>query len=525
MFRPAAALLACAVCCALAAAPSRAATKLEGEYQLMAELRKTDRTYRWDWDSNNGDNGTFNNAQFRIFSAPRGGIEVFTKFEADWRVGDNGEPRPEFQYREAHLRFRKEVSPTRGLDSYWFSRQDRFFVNTYLIPFVYGRGDAQGIRLDTWGFAGLNTTWIVGDQSSQFNPANYQDPTRFTPGQRDTAIRNAMLRTDDFYIVRLRREFLAEKKLRLGLTINRFEGWTGRDSTSGPQQWKSVVGFDSRLRVAGADVAFEYGESRPTLESGNGRAPELTVFKRSLGFRLPDRAVAQAEVRSIKLGTRRLGYLNVTPGWWSRGPGYTNAVGGPSTDETGFNLQSFYLLPERAITYTNNLLWYGNKVNSRNSTREIYNELYVEFVNGFTGKSAYRRRDTYAPSGGQLRRTTRLDWFNEVQVESRLAWLRVQSKLQDIGRPEHKQLFVIENSINLTQKTKVYSRFALGNDASILRKAIFTQLQYRPTGNMEMFLQYGPDYIGSGGSPVDEGNLAGSGDQFDVVKFILKGNF
>lgn len=528
MVRPVACLIGCVAALSLlasAAGPVHAATKIEGEYQLMAELRKTDRTYRWMWDSNNGDNGTFNNAQFRIFSAPRAGIEVFTKFEADWRPGDNGEPRPEFQYREAHLRFRKELPRNRGFDSYFFSRQDRFYVNSYLIPFVFGRGDAQGVRLDTWGFGGFNTALVVGDQSSQFNPSNFSDPTRYTPGQRDTATANALLRTDDFYVARLRREFFADRRLRVGLTANRFEGWTGRDSVSGPQPWRSVVGFDSRMRIGGADVSFEYGESRSADESPTGRAPKLTAFKRSLGFRLPDRAVAQAEIRSLKLGRPKLGYIFVTPGWWSRGPAYSNAIGGPGSDETGFFLSSYYLLPERAITYTNNLSWYGNKVNSRNATRELYNEIYVEFVNGFTGKSAYKRRDTYAPSGGILRRTTRLDWFNEVQVESRLAWLRVQSKLQDIGRPERKQLFVVENSINLTLKTKVYSRFALGNDASILRKAIFTQLQYRPTDNMEMFLQYGPDYIGGGGSPVDEGNLAGSGDQFDVVKFILKGNF
>lgn len=528
MHRPAAVLVGRAAligAALLVAAPLRAATKIEGEYQLMAELRKSDRTYRWMWDSNNGDNGTFNNAQFRIFSAPRAGVEAFTKFEADWRTGDNGEPRPEFQFREAHLRFRKELRGNRGLDSYLFSRQDRFYVNTYLIPFVNGRGDAQGVRLDTWGFGGFNTALIAGDQSSQFNPANYSDPARYTPGQRDTATRNALLRTDDFYIARVRREFFADRRLRLGLTVNRFEGWTGLDSTSGPQPWRSVVGFDSRVRVGGADVSFEYGESRRPDEIRGGRAPKLTLFKRSLGIRLPDRAVAQAEIRSLKVGTPKFGFVNVTPGWWSRGPSYSNFVGGPGSDETGFFLNSYYLLPERAITYTNNLTWYGNKVNSRNATRELYNEIYVEFVNGFTGKSAYKRRDSYAPSGGVLRRTTSLSWFNEVQVESRLAWLRVQSKLQDIGRPERKQLFVIENSINLTMKTKVYSRYALGNDASILRKAIFTQLQYRPTDNMEMYLQYGPDYIGSGGSPVDEGNLAGSGDQFDVIKFILKGNF
>jgi hypothetical protein len=101
----------------------------------------------------------------------------------------------------------------------------------------------------------------------------------------------------------------------------------------------------------------------------------------------------------------------------------------------------------------------------------------------------------------------------------------VQAKVKDVGRPEHKQLYVVENSVNLTNTLKAYNRFAFGNDASILRKAVFIQLQYRPTGNVEMYLQYGPDWIGSGQTPVDEGNLQGSGDQADVVKLILKGFF
>lgn len=495
-------------------------TKLEGEYQLMAEMRKSSRAYPWDWDSNSYD--TFNNVQFRLFSQPRPGVEAFLKVESDWHPNDNNGLRPEFQYREGHLRFRKEMGK-RGIDSYWFSRQDRFWVDRYLIPFVNGRGDAQGIRLETWGFGGFNTTFVVADQSSQFNPADFaaNDPVI----SRDSIAAQRALRTDDLYVARLRREFFQDKQLRLGFTFNRFEGWTGRDSTNGPSPWNSVYGFDGRYRFRNTDFSLEYGESRPTNRTGNGRANELTLFKRSTGIRLPDRSVIQGEIRSLKLGTPRLGYLNVAPGWWSRGPLYRNSIGGPSSDETGFIIQSFYLLPDRAITYSNQLRWSGNKVFSRNATRELYNELYVEFVNGFTGKTAYRKRDTYSPSGGFLRKETRLEWFNEIQVESRLAWLRVQSKLRDIGKPERKQLFVIENSLNLTTKTKVYNRFALGNDASILRKGLFTQLQYRPTGNMEMFLQYGPDYIGGGSTPVDEGNLNGNGDQIDIIKFILKGNF
>jgi hypothetical protein len=502
------------------APPLRAATKIEGDYQLMMDLRKNDRPYLWQFDSNSYD--VFDNIGFRVFSQPLAGVETFVKFEANYSPSDNNNPQPEFHYREAHLRFRKEFGK-RGIDSYVFSRQDRFYSNTYLIPWFYGRGDAQGIRVDTWGFAKTNATFIVADRSGEYDPSSFPSVPHLP---RDSIAAQRILRTSDQYQVRLRREFFADGRLRTGLSFSRYESWMGRDSVSGASPWNSVLGFDGRLRVRGADVALEYGESRDVVVRDESvRAPQFTVGKRALPFRLPDRGVVQAEIRSLKLGTAGTGFLSVTPGWWSRGPKWQNAVGGPTPDETGFSVSSYYLLPERAMTYSNNLLWYGARANSQTKTRQIYNEMYVEFINGFTGKTSYRRTDTYRRAGPYTNIETHLDWFNELQVESRLAWLRIQGKVRDIGTPDKKQLFVVENSLNLSPKTKIYNRFAFGNDPSILRKGIFMQLQYRPTGNMEMFLQYGPDYIGGGSMPVDEGNLNGGGDQKDIVKFILKGNF
>lgn len=499
---------------------AHAATKLEGDYQLMMDFRKWDRPFVWDYDANSYD--VYNNIQFRLFSQPMTGVESFVKLEAAFNPSDNNNPSPEFKWREGHLRFRREFGK-RGMDAYAFSRQDRFYIDWHLVPWVYGRGDAQGIRLDTWGWNKTNVTFIASDRSGEFNPANFPD----VPHQpRDSIAAQRALRTSDAWVLRLRRNFLREDALRTGVTWNRFEGWTGQDSTSRPSAWNSVVGLDARWRVRGVDLSVEYGQSAGfTSVADSVRAPKVTSFGRSLGFRMPDRAIIQAEARSFKLGTVRSGYVNVTPGWWTRGPKWQNSIGGPGNDETGFFVNTYYLVPERAVTYTNNLLWYGPKAASRTRTRELYNEVYVEFINGFTGKTAYKRRDTYRTSGIRTFRETHLDWLNEMQVESRLAWLRVQSKIRDIGAVEQKELFVVENSINLSAKTKVYLRSAFGNDPSILRKAVFGQLQYRPTGNMEMFLQYGPDYIGGGSMPVDEGNLNGSGDQRDMIKFILKGNF
>jgi hypothetical protein len=498
----------------------RAATKLEGDYQMMMDFRKNDRPYLWQFDSNSYD--VFDNIGFRLFSQPMTGVETFVKFEANYNPTDNNNAQPEFHYREAHMRFRKEFGK-RGFDSYVFSRQDRFYSNTYLIPWFYGRGDGQGIRLETWGYGKTNMTFVMADRSGEYDPSSFTDVPHVP---RDSLAAQRILRTSDQYTFRLRREFFKDNRLRTGLSWARYETWMGRDSVSGAGPWNSIVGLDTRLRVMGADVAFEYGESRDVVVRPDSvRAPKFTVFRQPLPFRLPDRAVAQAEIRSIKLGTPRLGYLSVTPGWWSRGPKWQNAIGGPNGDETGVSVNSYYLLPERAMTYSNSLLWYGPRAYSHTETRQMYNELYIEFINGFTGKTSYRRTDTYRHAGPFTNRETHLDWFNELQVESRLSWLRIQSKVRDIGTADKKQLFVIENRLNLSQKTSIYNRFAFGNDPSVLRKGIFSQLAYRPTGNMEMFLQYGPDYIGGGSMPVDEGNLNGGGDQKDIVKFILKGNF
>ena len=520
---------------------AQAATTINGEYQLMMELRKSFRAYPWDWDSNDDATGT--PARFWIVSTPASGAEVFFKVVADWRRNDNQSDRPDFQYDQAHIKYRREKGK-HGFETMLFSREDRFWTNRYLIPFVNGRGDAQGIRLDTWGFAGTELTLIAADQSSQLDP---QDAINKAYGGRlfpqgnapypigpiapvDSLLAQRKLRTDDMYVARLRRSFFKGGPLKAGFTLNRSESWSGRDSINSSKLWNSVFGFDTRFHftkgpsfIRDADMAVEYGQSGPVMN--NLINPQLTFFREPTKIRLSDRSVAQAEFRSIKVGTPRIGYLNVTPGWWMRGPAYQNNMGGPGSDETGFIIQSYYLLPERAITYSNQLLWYGKKAESRNKTREVYNELYIEFLNGFNGKTAYRRREDYQQRGPYMVRTPHNSWTNELQVESRLAWMRFQSKLQDIGRPEAKQLFVIEERLNLTDRMKIFNRFALGNDPSILRKAIFTQLQYQPTSNMEMFLQYGPDDIGGGSNPVEDGNLAGSGDQSDVFKFILKGNF
>jgi hypothetical protein len=504
-------LLAAALC---APAAARAVTKLEGQYQLMLDLRKTDRVYPWDWLSNSDEEWT--PAELRLFSQPRPGVEAFVKAEADWNSGSNNSDRPVFQFREAHLRFRREARG-RGFDTYVFSKQDRFPTqDQYLIRFVNGYGAGQGVRLDTWGVGGFVSSFLVGDYSDQYNAfIDAANPSRTEVGA---------LHTDDIYVARTRRDFFRDQRLRLGFLYSRREN----NPENGSRDHDEVFATTGRYQWRGQDLMLEYGVSRGTDPGVSYRDQlhrEITVFKRSTGIAFPDRHVLQAEIRTVRLKVPGVGTLNCIPTYWTRGALWQNGQGDPGRDETGFNLHSYYLLPERAVTFTNNLLAYGNFANSRFHARENYNELYVEFVNGFTGKTYYKEHSEWRQVGGVMTREDYNDAFAEVQVESKLAWLRVEGKVKNVGRPDHKQLYAVENSVNLTERFKIYNRFAFGNDPSILRKGIFTQLQYRPTGNMEMFLQYGPDWIGDSPTPVDEGDLQGSADQRDLVKFILRGWF
>ncbi len=492
-----------ALCVMLAAGAAHALTKLEGQYQLMMDLRKTGRVFPWDWNSNSDEN--WDPVELRVFSQPRPGIEAFVKATADWNSGSNNTARPVFQFNEAHMRFRREQGK-RGMDTYVYSKQDRFPTwDQYLIRFINGYGGGQGVRFDTWGYGGFSTWFLVGDYSDQYN--NSLDP----------------LKTDDIYLARVRRDFFKDQRLRLGFTWSRRE-----NNQAGTRDRNEIFGLAGRYKWLGQDFMLEYGTSQgtdPTVQYPEELRRKVTVFRTSTGIAFPDRDVLQAEVRTLRLTLPVLGTLNCIPTYWTRGAKWQNGQGEPGRDETGFKLHNYYLLPERAITYTNELLGYSSYATSRYRVHQIYNELYIEFVNGFTGKTYYRQRSEYRQVMGVPAREDYNDWFGEVQVESKLAWLRVEAMVKNVGRPEHKQLYAVENSVNLTNALKVYNRFAFGNDATILRKAVFTQLQYRPTGNVEMYLQYGPDWIGNSPTPVDEGNLQGSGDQTDLVKFILKGYF
>lgn len=528
---PLAPSLALLLAALLGAAPARAQTKLEGEYQFQVDLRKQDRFYEWDFDSNNND--TFNQVQLRLFSAPSPGIEAFLRTEAEWNSGSNHNARPRLQYRDAHLRFRREFG-RRGVDTYLFSRQNRYWVENHLIQAVqdgpmgnYGNG--QGIRIDTWGFAGLHTALVYSDFSS---PCLGQSSSPFGTTRCDS-VRSGL--TDDGYVARVWGPFLKDK-LRAGFTYNR-KNEREEGDRSQDLQFTEVYAADLRATLRDVDYRIEIARGRENILTGRVHRGELPAdaLQWHLGrfslahpqAALPQDMILKAEARSFRLGTSRLGYFNAAPTFWILGPQFRNQLGDGNNDEHGLALNTWYLLPTRAITLTTNYVQYQKEVFQQRKVRELYEEMYTEYVNGFTTKFAYRRRRTedFNPGTQETGLTKNDDLFGELVVENTLAWLRVQGRVKDLGTPFRKDLMSIETSVNVSHSVKIYNRYTFANDPGRLRKGMFTELQYRPTGNVELFLAYGPFWIGSGSNPVFEGNLEGSGDQRDLLRLLLKGNF
>ena len=511
-----------------AADPAHAVTKLEGEYQVQLDIRKQDRFFPWDYDFNNDD--SFGLVQFRLFSQPRPDTEAYLKFEQDWNRGNNSGFRPEFQFREAHLRYRLEKGG-RGVDTHLFSRQDRFWVENHLIEVVKGDNvkdsdNAQGIRTDVFGYLDTDFTYIYSDFSSQSNPNTTSDPAR--PAD-----------TDDAHIFRARRSFL-DGNIRSGVTYNRkVEG----ETRLGEDGHTEVFAGDFRYNWASTDFRVEYAESH----TSNIDRPDSiqvpggdTFFPGDGGFSTPDDlvdalqphtwfptdATFKAEMRSVSVGTRTFGYYNIAPYYWYAGPDYSNPLGDGLNDERGYWINTWYLLPERAITLSANYGRWSKEIFEQKDFSEVYVELYTEYVNGFTSKFFHRRKKTRDYSVPGFPETTKnYDLFAEVQVESRLAWMRIQGKIKDLDTENQKELASLETSVNLTNTLKMYNRFTVGNDPARLRESFFAELQYRPRSGMEVFLSYGPWWIGDSDNPVDDGDLEGGATNKDIIKFTLKGYF
>ena len=209
-------------------------------------------------------------------------------------------------------------------------------------------------------------------------------------------------------------------------------------------------------------------------------------------------------------------------------------MGDNQSNKYGYWINSYYLVPESAITFILNYSFYEKIVSDtimvfqdsiyakeiHDPSTTIYTEIYIEFINGFKGKLAFNKMDETWQ--GQLYK--HYDFFTELSVENTLAKLLAQFKIKDLGETWEKHITGIEISINLSDQWRFFTRGMIADDRVSSRYSIFTELQYRTGGNTELYLQYGPSQWGQYGL-VNDDSFTSTGMMRKEVKLILKGWF
>ncbi len=485
----------------LKAGPIKMEGYLEGQFGRTYDSEE----YKWNmWDPNYY-------IETRFFSSPLKNAEVFFKIYADNDKGQDSYKNTgntESIFGEGHVQYRYERSGwggqgvlfTRESGHYWTDGSMLGIVNT---GSVNNDGNGQGARWDLWYPFGGSFTYVVSD---------------FSSGEGD-----------DVHLMRYRQNL--SERLRFGVFYQRKNYSTGQE-----KEYNEVAAVDFHAGMGryylNTEFAWSDVPAEEDIQQRNDEYEDEDILKSNIALK--------GEFMGIRVGTAKLGYILLKPGGWSYGDTYRNYMGENKYNEYGYWLDTKYLVPNRAITLTVNYSAWQNHVPDTvyvtriapdgtfdtqkkevyNPTTNLYTEMYIEFVKGFKGKIYYNKKD----EDYNNTKYKHYDFFAELSVENRLAKLLTQFKIKDMGEDSEVQLTGVEVSVNLTDEWKFFMRGMIANDEEGSRHSIFGEIQYRLSGNTELYLQYGPSWWGQYGLVNDDGFSSG-GDMEKEVKLILKGWF
>jgi hypothetical protein len=481
--------------------------RMEGFYEAQFGRSFESDQFEWNiWDPNFY-------LETRFYANPIQNTDLFFKFYSN-KDNDNykfSSKNAEAVMSEGHISFRQEKKGY-GFNSVLFFRESgHFWTDSSLLGIVNtgsvnNDGNAQGARFDLWHPHSGSFTYVFSDYSSGIG--------------------------DDVHLLRYRQGFW-QSKLHTGIFYQRKHYSGGQRN-----QFNEVIATDFRVNLNRYYINTEFAYSQVPSDT---LITKLTQDYYDKGWKSLHKSnfAAKTELSGFRIGKAQWGYWFFTPGFYSYGNTYTNYMGENKSNEIGYWINSYYLVPQRAITisvnYSGNQRIIGDEISVQeitangvetvqkevfNPQSSLYTELYAEFINGFKGKFYFNKRDQEW-QGIDYRH---YDLFWELSVENRLAKLLTQFKLKDIGETWEKQIAGIELSVNLSDRWKLFTRGMIANDRARSRHSFFAEIQYRTGGNTEFYLQYGPSWWGSYGLVNDDG-FASSGEMKKEIKLIVKGWF
>ncbi len=466
---------------------------IEGFYESQIGRTQESDSFDWNiWDPNFY-------LETRMYGNPNNNTSYYIKFYPYKDYNDSF--RSLAVLSESNISFRDDKNNF-GFNSILFFRESQHYwldgsmLNLINTGVVNNDSNGQGARLDLWHKLNGSMTYVFSD---------------FSQGD-----------SDDIHLIRYRQSFL-NNKVNAGFYMLR------KNYSSGiSNEYNQVLASDLKLFIGryffNTEIAVSEVPSDATIEVLNNSYDKNEILKSNVAF--------QTEFRGLRLGAPNFGYWFINPGIFSFGNTYRNYLGDNQSNKYGYWVNTYYLVPERAITLVMNYSFYEKIIPDTisldyisekmitNPIRNLYTEIYIEFVNGFKGKISFNKKDEYWQ--GQYYK--HYDILSELSVENYLAKLLAQYKIKDLGEIWEKQITGVELSVNLTDQWKFFTRGMIANDRVGSRYSFFTEFQYRTSGNTELYLQYGPNYLGQYGLANDD-SFASSGSMVKELKIILKGWF
>ncbi|MCB1183206.1 hypothetical protein KDM41_07220 [bacterium] len=480
------------------AGPARANEKLEGYYEAEVSAQKDDG--KWHFGSPGANGMPKHYAELRFWSWPSDRFELFAKVRAEANRDDDRTAtvdyyNPPWYSGEGHIKLRQNK-----YEAYLFYRQNRFYINDEpllrLVDDNKLKNDdwgpkAQGVRFDFWesnvlGIPNLGGTFITSDNGGTYNP-----------GTGDVA------NGDNSWIMRLRHKAW-DGRIESGAMYVR-KDWTDTSREDWPNYldlmhndvYSVDLAFSPRelvptgLRLGPVDLE----QSRWTVEAALSQVPyEEEIFATPTG---KARAIA-TEVRDIHFGDL------TAHGWYNDfGEDFRNYSSSRFDDNREYNrvqkhAELIWLVPGKAVTAKLNYDNYRKRMVTEDEpdgglrpAREYYAELYMEYINGFKSRFAYRNWRGYDADASVSDFQTYPDWFGEITVENFLAKIRIQGRIHDAGTFRQVTAYGFDMSVNLTERLKGYLRALNVNEETEARHTLFAQLKYDIGWGSEVYFEYG----------------------------------
>lgn len=481
------AFILASVALALLAVDAPAVTTLEGYSSLMTEVR-----------SSGGGDPTWGlsepelYAEIKLKTSPWTNVEGFMMTAGwsrrPWWQGDQSVRDTRVFFKEAHAHFRAQ-----HIEAYLFAGQNRFWLNEPLLELVnqdrvkqdeWGPR-AQGVRLDFWDWQGFQGGAFVSDRSDYFASAWEDLSTAEEAGYPGSTVGDTLdSSTDDFRAFRVTRNF-SNDRITAGTTYARKD----YDYPS------AFLGDRAKFDEAFAfDVEFALGEIVPALTEF-GRVTWVTEYGRNTAGHLWHNDDAgkngfKTEVRDLRVGPFRFlgSYEKYGSDFYNQGLAHDDRI--KQNDYSHYYLEAQYRFPAKAI----NLKGWSQRSEPEHpgltsqsqavgTTDEWGAEAYVEFVNGFTGKTEYK---VYQDKNGIWP-----NLFMEVTGENRLVKLRTQYRIKDIDSDYQLTAYGFEANVNLSELWKFYARVMNVDEESESRQTAFAQLRYLGWSGAEFFVEFG----------------------------------